>query len=84
MSGNIAAVSAPMEPVVKDADFREEARRAAVGPGVPAEVFRRIELAGVIAKIGLKGNALTLAVPGQPEFTLVPDLGGVFTSRSTP
>ena len=31
-----------------------------------------------MARIGLKGSALTLSVLGQPEYTLVPALGGVF------
>ena len=31
-----------------------------------------------MARIGLKGSALTLTVPGQPEYTLEPGLAGVF------
>lgn len=78
VSGNIASVSAPMEPSVKDAVFVRKPEARLSDPAYLQKFLGEYELAGVMAKIGLKGNALTLSVPGQPEYTLVPDLGGVF------
>jgi hypothetical protein len=81
VSGNIATVAAPMEPVVKDAVFEKKPDARLSDPAYLQKFLGDYELAGVIAKIGLKGNALTLAVPGQPEYTLVPGLAGVFHLR---
>ncbi len=78
VNGNIASVAVPMEPVVKDAVFVKRPDARLSDPAYLQKFLGEYELAGVMAKIGLKGNALTLSVPGQPEYTLVPDLGGVF------
>ena len=78
VNGNIASVAAPMEPVVKDAVFAKKPDARLSDPAYLQKFLGDYELAGVSAQIGLKGNALTLSVPGQPEYTLVPDLGGVF------
>jgi hypothetical protein len=31
--------------------------------------------------VGLKGNTLTLSVPGQPVYELVPEVGGEFSLK---
>jgi CubicO group peptidase (beta-lactamase class C family) len=78
MSGQIASVEAPMEPAVKDIVFVKQPDARLSDPAYLQRFTGEYELAGLVAKVGLKGNTLTLRVPGQPEYELVPGLGGLF------
>jgi hypothetical protein len=63
---------------VKDIVFVKQPDARLSDPAYLQRFTGEYELAGLVAKVGLKGNRLTLRVPGQPEYELVPGLGGLF------
>ena len=79
--GYVARVGVPFEPAVKAIVFtkRPDARL------YEAEYLKRFagtyELPGAPVTISLKGNALSMAIPGQPAYDLVPSLSGDFTLK---
>jgi CubicO group peptidase (beta-lactamase class C family) len=79
--GYVARVTVPFEPAVKAIVFtkRPDARL------YEAEYLKRFagtyKLPGAPVTIALKGNALSMAIPGQPAYDLVPSLSGDFTLK---
>ncbi|HJQ23790.1 MAG TPA: serine hydrolase [Blastocatellia bacterium] len=77
-NGYVARVTAPFEPAVKEIVFtkKPDARL------YEAEYLKRFAgtylLPGAPVTISLKGNALSMAIPGQPAYDLVPSLSGDF------
>ena len=78
VNGQIASVSAPIEPAVKDVVFTKRPEARLSDPAYLQRFLGEYELAGMAIRISLKGSSLVMSVPGQPEYTLVPGLGGVF------
>jgi uncharacterized protein DUF3471/beta-lactamase family protein len=80
-NGYVARVTVPFEPAVKEIVFtkKPEARL------YEAEYLKRFtgtyQLPGAPVTISLKGNALSMAVPGQPAYDLVPSLSGDFVLK---
>ena len=82
MRGNVAAVAAQFEPQVKDIVFTKKPDARLSDPAWLARFVGEYELPGpLVVTIALSGNALTLSVPGQPLYHLVPGLGGEFTLK---
>ncbi|HKQ06525.1 MAG TPA: serine hydrolase [Blastocatellia bacterium] len=79
--GYVARVAVPFEAAVKEIVFtkRPDARL------YEAEYLKRFSgtyrLPGAPVTISLKGNALSMMIPGQPAYDLVPSLSGDFTLK---
>ena len=81
MNGNVAAVSAQFEPQVKDIVFTKKPDSKLFDPAYLARFVGEYELGTDTVRIELQGNVLALTVPGQPQYHLVPGVGGEFTLK---
>lgn len=82
MRGNVAAVAAQFEPQVADIVFTKKPDARLSDPAYLARYVGEYELPGPeVFTIALSGNTLTVNVPGQPQYHLVPGLGGEFVLK---
>lgn len=76
--GTIDRVEIPLEPTTDDIVFERVADDRLSDPEFLAGLAGTYELAGLEAVVTLDGGQLTLSVPGQPLYTLVPSSGTSF------
>jgi CubicO group peptidase (beta-lactamase class C family) len=81
VDGLVAAVEAPFEPRVEPIVFTKKPDKKFFDPDFLRKFVGRYKLLDQIVTISLKGNRLTAMVPGQPEYELVPSLGGEFVLK---
>jgi CubicO group peptidase (beta-lactamase class C family) len=81
VKGNVAALAVPFEPQVEDIVFQRRPDDRLSDPEYLGRFTGDYELAGDVFTVGLSGNVLTLNIPGQPQYHLVPGLGGEFTVK---
>jgi hypothetical protein len=81
VDGFVAAVIAPFEPAVKDIVFTKKPDARLFETEYLKRFLGKYELATQVVTIGLKGNSLTVLVPGQPLYELAPGLGDQFTLK---
>src|SRR5581483_7193273 len=77
-SGFVSAISAAFEPAVKDIVFAKKPDGRLFDSAYLAKFTGEYLLTGQTFKVGSKGNALVLNIPGQPQLDLVPSLSGDF------
>jgi hypothetical protein len=78
VNGRVAALDVAIEPTMDPQTFMKKPDPRYFDSDYLRSFEGRYELVGQILTIGLKGDRLVLVLPGQPEFDLVPDLGGEF------
>lgn len=78
LSGNIATVEAPFEPSVDNIVFRKKPKKKLSDPAYLEQLTGKYVLVDDTVSVALTGNRLKITVPGQPTYTLIPDLGGKF------
>lgn len=61
------------EAEAKDIVFKRKPDARMSDPAYLKQFLGEYELAGQVVTVALKGNVLTLTVPGQPQYELVPD-----------
>lgn len=71
--GNVEAVSAPFDPLVPEIVFTRKAEDRMSDPQYLRRFVGVYELLDKEITIGIEGCVLTLYVPGQPVYELVPD-----------
>jgi hypothetical protein len=77
--GDIDRITIPFESNVEDIVFARAADESMMSKDFLAQFIGEYELAGTTASVALKGDhELTLTVPGQPTYTLVPTRGRSF------
>ncbi|MDH4273324.1 MAG: DUF3471 domain-containing protein, partial [Candidatus Aminicenantes bacterium] len=77
--GNIGSLAVPFEPAVKEIVFVRAPDKNLLARDVLEKFVGQYEMAGVVLTCALKGEAtLTLTVPGQTAFELVPARGTEF------
>jgi hypothetical protein len=76
--GNIAAVEAPFEPAVAAVRFVRKPDAKYSDPAYLTRLTGRYLLGPTPATIDLRGNHLTVSLPGQPAYDLVPAVDGWF------
>ena len=84
VNGNVAAVAAPFEPTADDIVFKKKPDERYYDPKFLQKLTGKFVLMNQVTTIELKGNTLTLFVPGQPVYDLVPDLGDEFYLKQVP
>jgi hypothetical protein len=81
LNGNVAAVSVPLAPQVKEIIFAKKPDARLSDPTYLGRLVGDYELSGYILTVSLQGRALTLSAPGEPLHQLVPGLDGGFTLK---
>ena len=76
--GNVAELRAPFEPFVGPIAFERRPDRRLSDPAYLQTIAGTYVLGGVEATVAVRGDELTLFLPGQPLYTLEPALGGWF------
>ncbi len=77
--GDISNLSIPMEPNVKDIVFTRMPEKAMTEKSFLEPLVGQYVLGAVTATVALEGEkTLTLIVPGQPKYTLIPTRGTTF------
>jgi CubicO group peptidase (beta-lactamase class C family) len=70
-AGKIETVVVPLEPSLKPLEFRFKPKAQSLERRELEKYVGEYELAGIIAKVYLKGDVLYLFVPGQPEYETI-------------
>ncbi|HEX9001850.1 MAG TPA: serine hydrolase [Blastocatellia bacterium] len=83
VNGFIASVSAPFEASVSPIVFKKKPDARLFDPGYLARFTGEYNLMGQIWTVSLKGNALAVNLPGQPQMDLLPALSGDFAIKQT-
>lgn len=81
LAGDIDHVSAPLEPVVEPIRFTRRLPPELSRPEALALYEGEYDLKDVTVKVALKGTVLTVTVPGQPTYTLLPYREGQFNLK---
>lgn len=78
VNGNVASVEAAFEPSAASIIFAKSPDRRLFDPEYLARYVGEYELPGQKVSIELSGGVLTVVLPGQPVYTLEPDISGRF------
>ena len=76
--GNVAEITAPFEPSTDEIIFNKKPDARFFDPEYLKQFTGQYKLLSQTFTVNLKGESLTLHIPGQPLYDLVPDLGGEF------
>lgn len=76
--GEINAISAPLEPTVDDIVFTRVPDASMTDRDFLERFVGTYEVMGAVVSIEFKGDVLSLSIPGQPEYELVPIKGTEF------
>lgn len=79
VAGNVAAIRAPFEPALQEGiRFAKRPDSRMSDPAWLARFVGQYDLGDSVVSIELAGNALTATMPGDPQYHLVPQIGGDF------
>ena len=81
MNGNVVGVAIPFEASVDDIYFVKKPDARFADPAYLKTLLGDYALATQAVTVGLKGDVLTLSIPGQPVYDLVPEVGGEFSLK---
>jgi hypothetical protein len=82
LQGDIASLSTPLESSVKEIVFTRAADLSVMNRATLEPLAAQYQLGPAAVTVAMEGeNALTLTVPGQPTYTLVPSGGLKFTVK---
>jgi len=81
VNGNIAFVSAPFEGTLDDIVFTKKPEARLSDPAYLAKLTGKYEFQGQSLTVSLRGDRLTVTIPGQPLLDLVPNLGGEYSLK---
>ncbi|HEX3127028.1 MAG TPA: serine hydrolase, partial [Thermoanaerobaculia bacterium] len=82
VNGNVVAVKTDFEPSLSEGITFEKRPDARLSDSAYLARFAgEYELTGQTVSIQLAGNVLTVNLPGQPQYHLVPELGGEFSLK---
>jgi len=78
VAGRVAWLEAQLEPTLEPARLTKKPEAKLSDPAYLQKLVGRYQLPGQVATVSLKGETLTLVLPGQPEYDLLPRLGDEF------
>ncbi len=81
VNGRVVGVQAPFEPSLDETYFAKKPDARLSDPAYLRTLLGDYSLATQTVSVGLKGDALTLSIPGQPVYDLVPEVGGEFSLK---
>jgi hypothetical protein len=82
VTGHVVGVAVPFEASVDDIYFSKRPDARLSDPAYLKTLVGAYALPTQTVTVGLKGNALTLSIPGQPIHDLVPEIGGEFSLKT--
>jgi len=82
VNGNVIGVAVPLEASVDDIYFAKKPDARMSDPAYLKTLVGAYALPTQTVTVGLKGSALTMSVPGQPVYDLVPEVGGEFSFKT--
>jgi CubicO group peptidase (beta-lactamase class C family) len=80
-NGYVVGVAAPFEPALDDIYFLKKPDAQLSDPAYLKTLLGSYTLASQTVSVGLRGDVLTLSIPGQPVYDLVPEVGGEFSLK---
>jgi hypothetical protein len=81
VNGYVAAVAVPFEPTLGEIAFAKKPDAKLSDPAYLNKVAGKYQLQSQTLTVSLRGDSLTLIVPGQPVYDLVPELAGEYSLR---
>lgn len=84
LKGDIDRLELPLEPTMGSIVFKRNPDPRLSDPNYIAQFVGVYELAKTELTIGMHGRSLTLSVPGQPLYELVPDRNNEFNLKAIP
>jgi CubicO group peptidase (beta-lactamase class C family) len=81
-NGNVVGLIVPFEASVDDIYFVKKPEARLSDPAYLKTLLGDYVLPTQTVTIGLKGDVLTLTIPGQPVYELVPEVGGEFSLKA--
>jgi CubicO group peptidase (beta-lactamase class C family) len=81
INGNVAGLEAPFEPTLDAMVFDKKPNARLFDPVYLRQLVGKYQLATQTLTISLKGDRLTLNIPGSNELDLVPQVGDEFTLK---
>jgi len=81
VNGNVVGVAMPFEPSVDDIYFAKKPEARLSDPAYLKTLVGSYILASQTVTVSLKGDTLTLFIPGQPVYDLLPEVGGEFSLK---
>lgn len=81
VNGNVAGLEAPFEPTLDAMVFDKRPNARLFDPGYLQQFVGKYQLATQTLNINIKGNSLTLYIPGGVEMDLVPQVGDEFVLK---
>lgn len=81
LKGDVDRLAIPLEPSVREIVFERLPDAKMSDPAYLQRFTGDYELATQVVKVGVQGNRLTLAVPGQPQYELIPDRNDEFNLK---
>ncbi len=78
VNGNVAALEAPFEPTLDEILFEKKPNAQLFDPDYLQRFVGKYQLATQTLTVSLKGNSLTVFIPGGDELDLVPQVGDEF------
>jgi hypothetical protein len=79
VNGRVAAVAAPFEPTLDEVVFARKPDARLSEPAYLEKVAGAYDLSGERLTVAVKGDGLTVTIPGQPAYDLVPEIGGEYS-----
>ncbi|HDT13539.1 MAG TPA: serine hydrolase, partial [Candidatus Aminicenantes bacterium] len=80
-NGYVVGVGVPFEGTVDDIYFAKEPDERLSDPAYLGTLLGTYSLASQTVTVALKGDVLTITIPGQPTYELVPEIGGEFSLK---
>jgi CubicO group peptidase (beta-lactamase class C family) len=81
VNGNVVGVAVPFEASLDDIYFVKKPDARLSDPAYLQKLLGSYTLASQTVTVSLKGDTLTLFIPGQPVYDLVPEVGGEFSLK---
>jgi CubicO group peptidase (beta-lactamase class C family) len=81
VNGNVVGVAVPFEPSLDDIYFVKKPDARLSDAAYLKSLVGAYTLASQTVTVGMKGDGLTIFVPGQPVYDLVPEVGGEFSLK---
>lgn len=82
VNGNVVGVAIPFEAALDDIYFVKKPDARLSDPAYLKTLLGSYTLASQTVTVSLKGDTLTLFIPGQPVYDLVPEVGGEFSLKA--